>query len=206
MARRNNIPNLIFQIFFKRGDNRVDSSKETKIDKIDTGPYIIPRMKIIRFPFIFKRGSRVIGRWSPLPNPLLRGADSFALISCHGFLPAHNETVRAERYALAHSRCDSSGLVLAPADARSLPGMRSRKRAREGIEVTGERKREGKKEKEEKEIFDWWSALYAEEKKKESLRPAQLRIRTSPSILITGHGRKEFVKILNVRAFFRADN
>lgn len=86
MARRNNIPNLIFQIFFKRGD----SSKETKIDKIDTGPYIISRMKIIRFPFIFKRGSRVIGRWSPLPNPLLRGADSFALISCHGFLPAHN--------------------------------------------------------------------------------------------------------------------
>lgn len=169
-------------------------------------------MKIIRFPFTFKRGSRVIGRWSPLPNPLLRGADSFALISCHGFLPAHNETVRAERYALAHSRCDSSGLVLAPADARSSPGMRSRKRAlaeKESKKQERERERgkEWKKRKRRKrEIFDWWSALYAEEKKKESLRPAQLRIRTSPSILITGHGRKEFVKILNVRAFFRADN
>lgn len=73
-----------------------------------------------------------------------------------------------------------------------------------------EREREGKngkKEKGEKEryLIDEVRCT-RKKKKKESLRPAQLRIRTSPSILITGHGRKEFVKILNVRAFFRADN
>lgn len=71
------------------------------------------------------------------------------------------------------------------------------------------RKREsGRNEKEEKEryLIDEVRRTRKKKKKKESLRPAQLRIRTSPSILITGHGRKEFVKILNVRAFFRADN
>lgn len=84
--------------------------------------------------------------------------------------------------------------------------------AAEGIEVRKkgrEREKEWKKrKKEEKEryLIDEVRGTRKREKKKESLRPAQLRIRTSPSILITGHGRKEFVKILNVRAFFRADN
>lgn len=168
-------------------------------------------MKIIRFPFIFKRGSRVIGRWSPLPNPLLRGADSFALISCHGFLPAHNA---------CRTRCATPSRIHDATRPASFSPRQMREACPECVrerELSPRRNRSNRRERErgkewkkrkrrKREIFDWWSALYAEEKKKESLRPAQLRIRTSPSILITGHGRKEFVKILNVRAFFRADN
>ena len=83
------------------------------------------------------------------------------------------------------------------------PG-RCAKLARNAFEKESSR-REGIEEK-ERYLIDEVRRTRKKKKKKESLRPAQLRIRTSPSILITGHGRKEFVKILNVRAFFRADN
>lgn len=156
---------------------------------------------------IFKKSSRVIrvidranDRRCRPSNPLLDSPWT-AFISWHGFLPAHNETVRAQRYALAHSLCDSSRQM-----REACPEC---VRERELSPRRNRRKREsGRNEKEEKEryLIDEVRRTQKKKKKKESLRPAQLRIRTSPSILITGHGRKEFVKILNVRAFFRADN
>lgn len=106
----------------------------------------------------------------------------------------HNATPSRIHYATRPGRCAKL--------ARNAFEKESSRR--EGIEE----KERGRNEKEEKEryLIDEVRRTRKKKKKKESLRPAQLRIRTSPSILITGHGRKEFVKILNVRAFFRADN
>ena len=159
---------------------------------------------------IFKRGSRVIrviDRANDRPLILfwiLRGQLGFHIVA-RFFARAQWDgactTLRPRAFTMR----------LVPADARSLPGMRSRKRALAEKESKKKREREresGRNEKEEKEryLIDEVRRTRKKKKKKESLRPAQLRIRTSPSILITGHGRKEFVKILNVRAFFRADN
>lgn len=138
------------------------------------------------------------------PNPLLagilRGVDRLsyrATIFCR----AHNETVRAERPRASTMRLvrfsSRNAFEKESSPRRNRSNRRKREREREN----------GRKEKGEKERYLIDEVRRTrKKKKKESLRPAQLRIRTSPSILITGHGRKEFVKILNVRAFFRADN
>lgn len=158
---------------------------------------------------IFKKGSRVIrvidranDRRCRPSNPLLDSPWT-ARLSHRGtvFCPrtmrrcVHNATPSRIHYATRPGRCAKL--------ARNAFEKESSRR--EGIEEK-ERVEETKRKK-KRDIWLMKCAVRGrKKKKKESLRPAQLRIRTSPSILITGHGRKEFVKILNVRAFFRADN
>lgn len=123
---------------------------------------------------IFKRGSRVIrviDRANDRPLILfwiLRGQLGFHIVA-RFFARAQWDgactTLRPRAFTMR----------LVPADARSLPGMRSRKRAlaEKESKKKREREREWKKRKGRKrEIFDWWSAPYAEEKKKEGKPPS----------------------------------
>lgn len=127
----------------------------------------------------------------------------------------------ARCYALAYSRYDPSGSVLVGRCvklARNACHRCSRDRDRgRGKEKEKERergdtrrnrnKKKGEKQKNEEKEEYLIDEVRLTRKKKEGKPPSGAITHSNlPSILITSHERKEFVKVLKVCAFFRADN
>lgn len=128
----------------------------------------------------------------------------------------------ARCYALAYSRYDPSGSVLVGRCVklarnachrcsrdrdRGRGKEKEKEREREEIPEEIEIKKKGEKQKNEEKEEYLIDEVRLTRKKKEGKPPSGAITHSNlPSILITSHERKEFVKVLKVCAFFRADN